>query len=126
MNFFRKNDRQGGDLIKEDPEKCANDCCKRHRHRRGRDETVSSEGDRETIALSSCPAGSLCIISGNKHKMTKEIGLNPGKTISVFKNEPSDSNMIICLDMTRYIIAKAIASRITVKAAGENPSSGCD
>jgi len=77
---------------------------------------------RPDMVLTDCPAGSLCMIMYNPHKMTKEIGLNPGKTIAVFKNEPADSNMIICMDNTRYIVAKTIASDITVKAHIEDES----
>ncbi len=121
MNFFRRYGRNNGKQLRKDTAACNK---KRHRHRFGEKAEVRIES--EDVRLSDCPAGALCIISINPHKKTKEIGLNPGKTISVFKNEPSDKNMIICLDMTRYIIAKSIADRIMVKAYNpeENAESG--
>jgi Fe2+ transport system protein FeoA len=79
----------------------------------------------ERLSLADCPEDSKCLIVNNTNKITKEIGINPGKTIVTFKNEPSDSNMIICLDSTRYIIAKSIAEMITVSVIEKSEKEGC-
>ena len=114
MKWFRGKREKA--LIKEDPQKCEYQCRHKHRHRYGEHcrEWALSMKDK-SVHLSECPAGSLCIISSNPNKMTKEIGLNPGKTVSVFKNEISDNNMIICLETTRYIVAKSIAKKVAVR-----------
>lgn len=116
MNFFRKKGNGISVISKVGKGKCDKSCRKRYRHRYGKSLKEWEEYAQNEILMSDCPAGSICVISHNPHKKTREIGLNPGKTISVFKNEPADSNMIICLDMTRYIISKSIAARISVKA----------
>ena len=118
MNFFRKKNIDNGDFIKESPGscECKDDCRHRKRHRHGKSLAAWEATGREESPLSESPAGSLCIVSHNSNKMTKEIGINPGKTIAVFKNEPADPNMIICLDTTRFIVAKSIARKITVRA----------
>lgn len=104
-------------MIKESPLgcDCKDECRHKKRHRHGKSLAVWEATGREEIPLSTSPAGSLCIVSHNPNKMTKEIGINPGKRIAVFKNEPADTNMIICLDTTRFIIAKSIARKITVR-----------
>lgn len=120
MSFFRKGKENDDGLIKDTSIECNYDCRRKHRHRHG---IKHKEGESETPeirVLSDCPEDCICIISYNPHRMTKEIGLNPGKSIAVFKNEPSDSNMIICVDMTRYIIAKSIAGKITVQIQTES------
>ena len=69
---------------------------------------------KEVFALSECLPDKEYIIVCNPIKKTKEIGINPGKEIVVFKNEPSDYNMIVSLETTRYIIAKSLADQILV------------
>ncbi len=68
----------------------------------------------ELVSLDVCPENSICLIQCNPIKKTKEIGLNPGKTITIFKNEPSDPNIIIGVESTRYILAKSIAKEVLV------------
>ena len=123
MIFFRKKRDDNQNVIHEIPDSCQykQQCHVKHRHRHGRSLASWEATSQEEFSLSDCPAGSSCTISYNPNKMTKEIGLNPGKTIAVFKNEPNDSNIIICLDTTRFIVARSIAKKISVKViAPEN------
>jgi Fe2+ transport system protein FeoA len=79
----------------------------------------------DKLSLNECPEGKKCMILWNPNKMTKEIGMNPGKTVIVFKNSDSDSNMIICLDSTRYIIAKSIAEMIKIDLSDDMTGTDC-
>ena len=97
---------------------------RKHRNRQGR-RMEEKLANGESIVLADCPEDSKCLIVNNTNKVTKEIGINPGKTIITFKTEPSDSNMIICLDSTRYIIAKSIAEMITVSVIDQNDDQDC-
>jgi|GEM_PF-2095566 len=126
MNFNRKKGKGRPSLFRKDPDNCGLNCQRKHRHRFGKNTADWNNLARPDVVLTDCPAGSLCMIMHNPHKMTKEIGVNPGKTIAVFKNEPADSNMIICLDNTRYIIAKSIARGILVKTHSEDEPVDCE
>jgi len=87
-----------------------------HRHGSVADKKSLNQNNGQHITpLSNCPPNTLCIVVCNPIKKTKEIGINPGKEVFVFKNEPSDTNMIISLETTRYIIAKTIADKILVR-----------
>ncbi|MBW6515769.1 MAG: ferrous iron transport protein A [Candidatus Cloacimonetes bacterium] len=118
MSIFRKKGNDDNGLIKEVNIGCNQQdrCHMRRRRRHGKSLAAWEAMGKNEIPLCECPAGSLCIVSFNPNKMTKEIGLNPGKTIAVYKNEPADSNMIVCLDTTRYILPKSIAKKIITKA----------
>ena len=117
MNFFRKKRNDDHNSVQKIADSCEykDNCPRKHRHRYGRSLAGWEATSKREVTLSECPSGSLCIVSNNPNKMTKEIGLNPGKTIAIFKNEPADSNMIICLDTTRFIVAKSRTRKITVK-----------
>lgn len=92
---------------------------RRHRHRFCQKQVCPGKDEQNVVSLSEAPQNAICLVVCNPIKKTKEIGINPGKEIKVFKNEPSDGNMIITLETTRYIIAKSLADNIlvTIKAS---------
>jgi len=94
---------------------------KKRRHRHCLREVCPPEVTKDdVIPLSECPEDTVCLVVCNPIKSTKEIGINPGKNVQVFKNSPSDGNMVISLETSRYIIAKSLADEILVTLKTES------
>jgi Fe2+ transport system protein FeoA len=55
------------------------------------------------------------IILSNPDKKTNEMGLHAGAMIIIMKNNGNDSNIIVAISDSRYIIPREMAASIRVK-----------
>jgi len=55
------------------------------------------------------------IVMCNPDRKTVEMGIFSGGVITVHKNDPTDSNLIVAVGESRYIIPRDLARRILIK-----------
>ncbi len=80
----------------------------KHKHRHGK------QNRKGKLSLSESMVNRKVTILVNPDRKTVEMGLYPGATASVVKNEPFNPNVIVSVGECRYIIAKSIADEILV------------
>ncbi len=80
----------------------------KHKYRRRK------QSRKGKLSLSESMVNRKVTILANPDRKTVEMGLYPGATASVVKNEPFNPNLIVSVGECRYIIAKSIADEILV------------
>lgn len=80
----------------------------KHKHRHGK------QRGKGKLSLSESVVSRKVTILANPDRKTVEMGLYPGASASVVKNEPNNPNIIVSVGECRYIIAKSIADNILV------------
>lgn len=55
------------------------------------------------------------IVVGNSDKKTLNMGIFPGKTIHIVKNNPVEANIVVSLGEDRIVLSKKIANGILVR-----------
>ncbi len=92
-------------------------CCKNEKgfqHQNGKG--CHHQHRHNCIMLSECNEDDKVRIRSNPDIKTMEMGVFPGRNLTIVKNSDSDDNIIVALDDARLIIAKKIAENIMVKA----------
>jgi len=91
--------------------KNSNCCGNRHRKDGGR----GKRKFRHCISLSEAVEDQKYIIIFNPDKQTIEMGITPSSMIFIHKNNPNETNMVIGVGETRFIISRKSAEAIKVK-----------
>lgn len=84
-----------------------NNC--RHQHRNGRRCKIA-----DSFSLRQAAQDDRYQIVFNNHLKLIEMGIVPGAIISVVKNEPQETNLIVNVSDCKYMISKEIAEDIMV------------
>ena len=66
--------------------------------------------------LEDCPEGTEWTILANPDRKTVEMGLCRGAVVRVLKNSSRDANMVVGVQDSRYVIARAAAAEVRVCA----------
>jgi Fe2+ transport system protein FeoA len=69
----------------------------------------------ECFSLNDTQENASYLVLANPDKKTNEMGLHAGSVLTVHKNHQTDSNIIIAIGETRYIIPRVLAREILVK-----------
>lgn len=67
------------------------------------------------LNLNSALANHRYVIMSNPDRKTVEMGIFPGGIITVHKNDLSDSNLIVTVGNTRYILPRELAGKILIR-----------
>ena len=81
-------------------------CCGRRRRRRGRGPAFRR--------LSICRTGDRCIVRSNPDRRSLEMGLFRGALVKVLRNRLEDTNMLIGVGDSRFVVSKQTADLILV------------
>jgi Fe2+ transport system protein FeoA len=81
-------------------------CCGRRRRRRG----WGAPCRRLTV----CGAEERCIVRSNPDRRSLEMGLFRGALVKVLRNRPEDTNMLIGVGDSRFVLSKQTADLILV------------
>ena len=69
----------------------------------------------ECVPLKALQEDQSAVITRNGNLATLERGLNQGMKITMFRNEPSEPNLIIAVGDARYVLDRRLAAHIMVR-----------
>lgn len=87
---------------------------RRHRHKRCDQIQGICRRELGNISLAEAPVGQNFVIVCNPDRKTMEMGIYPGGTVMVQKNDPTDQNIVVAIGNSRFIIPRELAQRIRV------------